>query len=341
MPKVTVFIPVYNRARYVRTAVDSILAQSFTDFELLLVDDGSTDDSVAILRSYTDCRIRIEENGQNLGVPRTRNRGLELARGEYLALLDSDDYSYPTRLAKQVDFLDRHPDYAEIGAWNRAMDESGKPLAKVKFQPVGAEETRATMLFRCAIKNRSVMGRTALLRQLGYRESFPRCQDYDLHVRLAEQHHIGNLPEVLVLGRLHEERWTRQTEDLGNRAKMQIMADQLSQLGLEPSEDELRRHLLLAHKTAASDALQHDQAYLGWAGDWLERLRQRNRITRRYAEPAFDRVIGEIWLGVCLRGAGKLGARALFSYARSSLPKGLRPLLERRLYRFGLSPARL
>ena len=104
-PTVTVFIPVYNREHYISEAIESILTQSFPNFELLLVDDGSTDRSVEVLRSYDDARIRVVCNEHNLGIPQTRNRGLELARGVYIALLDSDDQACPDRLIKQVAFL--------------------------------------------------------------------------------------------------------------------------------------------------------------------------------------------------------------------------------------------
>src|SRR5262245_21907442 len=123
-PRVTVLIPVYNRVQYVAVAIESILAQHFTNFELLLIDDGSTDGSLEVLRSYTaDPRVRLLRNESNLGIPRTRNKGVALARGEYVAMLDSDDYAYPTRLGRQVDFLDRHPDYALVGTWTAGMNE--------------------------------------------------------------------------------------------------------------------------------------------------------------------------------------------------------------------------
>ena len=97
-PKVSVVIPVYNREKYVRSAVDSILSQTFSDFELLVIDDGSTDGSIAVVQSYRDPRIRLARNNANLGVSATRNKGIQLARGVYLAFLDSDDCAYPDRL---------------------------------------------------------------------------------------------------------------------------------------------------------------------------------------------------------------------------------------------------
>ena len=216
-PKVTVFIPVFNREKYVGEAIDSILAQTFSDFEILLVDDGSTDHSVDMIRSYADPRIRLVCNEKNLGIPKTRNKGVELARGQYMAMLDSDDRAYPDRVEKQVSFLDTHPEYAQVGSWCRMMDAQGHPLNKVKRQPAWPDDIHAQLLFRCAMSNRSIMARTAILQEYRYRNDYPRCQDYELHVRLAKHYKLGNLPECLVYGRIHPQQITGQNERLSVR----------------------------------------------------------------------------------------------------------------------------
>lgn len=304
-PKVTVFIPVYNRERYIGAAIDSILAQSFTDFELLVVDDGSTDGSVALIEAYGDPRVRLERNGRNLGIPKTRNRGLELARGAYLAILDSDDAVYPDRLAKQVAFLDSHPDFAMVGSWGRAMDQSGRPLKRIKKQPVSSDEVKAHLLFRCCLNNRSVMGRTAVMREHGYRNDYPRCQDYELLVRLAANHKLGNLPEILVLGRVHDQQITGQTFDLGQAKKQEIASVQLTALGLAHDQDDLARHAILGRMGKLD--YTPDQAFLDWTESWLLRLQEANRTARIYPEPAFTRVLGAYWLKACRRTSSRIG----------------------------------
>ena len=323
LPQVTVFIPVYNRAAFVRGAIESTLGQTFQDFELLIVDDGSTDRSIEIVRSYQDPRIRLVENAGNLGLPVTRNLGLELARGEYIALLDSDDVSLPDRLARQVEFLDDNPSYAEVGAWSQRMDESGQPLRRVKIQPTSAEQVRATLLFRCPLKNRSVMGRTAMMRKLGYRSDFTRCQDYDLHARLAEHHDIGNIPEVLVLGRTHPNQWTGATAELGKTMKMRIMSERLQTLGIDPTEDELRRHFLLCNRRDSESDPKIDADYLDWSQTWLQRLRDANLKTKQYKPRDFDQVVGDVRMLLALNVRGKAGLIALFRYLTHPLPKGL------------------
>ena len=188
-PKVTVFIPVHNREDYICVAVNSILAQTFEDFELVVVDDGSSDRTVEVLQRYSDRRLRVARNPENLGIPATRNHGLELARGDYIALLDSDDHAYPRRLERQVKYLDANPDIAQVGSWCSFMDSEGNMLDKVRRQPLKPDDIHAHLLFHCPVINRTVMARTAALRGLGYDTDFPRCQDYDMHCRLVTSGH--------------------------------------------------------------------------------------------------------------------------------------------------------
>ena len=302
-PKVSVFIPVYNRERYLCVAVNSILAQTFADFELLLVDDGSTDGSLELMQRYAarDPRVRIETNGANLGIPRTRNRGLELARGEYIALLDSDDYAYPGRLEAQVRFLEAHPDHVQVGSWGSFMDEQGHLARRVRRQPIAAPDVDAELLFRCCLSNRSIMGRTAELRAYGYRTEFPRCQDYDLHVRLASRYPMANLPQILVCGRQHAQRYTGLTRDLGRERKLAINRSQLEALGLQPTADDLQRHYLLSRGGLPQ------REYLEWAEAWLADLLTANRAAGRYRSASLTAAVGKRWFQLCKRAGHALG----------------------------------
>jgi glycosyltransferase involved in cell wall biosynthesis len=307
-PKITVMIPVFNREKYLGPAIESILAQTFKDFELLLIDDGSSDGSLAIMKSYSDPRIRVVRNDRNLGIPKTRNRALELARGEYTALLDSDDTACPDRLAKQAAFLDRHPDHAMVGGFYRLMDEAGRPLKKVKKQPLAAAEIQAYQLFRGCLYNRTTMGRTAIMRELRYNEDCPVCEDYDLFVRLAEHHKLANLPEILAHGRQHGGRIIRERAALVKAKNLEIMGPQLDKLGIDFTDADLERHFFLTPKRSGGGRFRPDAAYLAWAADWLCRLREANRQTGRYDSAAFERVLGTLWYRLCKRPAA--GSRA-------------------------------
>ena len=121
MPKITVLMPVYNGEKYLRESVDSILNQTFTDFELLIINDGSTDSSMEILNSYSDSRIRIVTNEVNLRLIKTLNKGIDLATGEYIARMDCDDIADPKRLEIQLQYMEKHPDVAVCGTGVKAV----------------------------------------------------------------------------------------------------------------------------------------------------------------------------------------------------------------------------
>jgi glycosyltransferase involved in cell wall biosynthesis len=329
-PKVTVLIPVYNRGKYVAEAIKSVLAQSFTDFEVLLIDDGSTDNSVEVMRSHTDPRVRLVCNERNLGIPQTRNKGLALARGEYLAMLDSDDYAYPTRLAKQVNFLDRHRDYALIGTWTGGMDEKGRFLRRVRVWPVSPGEVQARLLFQCCPAQSSIMARTAILREYGYREQYAVSSDFDLWVRLVRRHKLGNLPTVLIRSRMHGDRITREKAQLVKDACLDIIRPQLEELRMTFSFTDLERHFLLLRMTKRR--FTPDWEYVEWAETWLRKLREANQQTLNYPQESFSQLLGQIWFLVCWQAVSNLGWTAWRSFRQSPLSKEARSGVKRSFF---------
>jgi len=321
-PRVSVFIPVHNRAAYVAVAINSLLAQDFGDFELIVVDDGSSDATPEVLERFDDPRLRIARQPRNLGIPAARNRGLALARGEYIALLDSDDHAYPTRLRRQVEWLDAHPDIVQLGSWCSFMDADGRMLDRIRRQPLAAEDIHAHLLFHCPVINRTVMARTAVLREIGYDEDFPRCQDYDMHCRLVERgHRLANLPDILVCGREHAGRFTGQTTGLGRERKMAIQARMLAHLEIDAGARALARHYALTRREARDD---DPETWLEWAEAWLWRIKQANRATGFYPEPALSRVLGAIWALNCWHTRRDLGRRRVLArLGGSPLARGI------------------
>jgi glycosyltransferase involved in cell wall biosynthesis len=297
VPKVTVVIPVYNREKYVGIAIDSILSQTFSDFELLVIDDGSNDGSVEVVLSYNDPRIRLMRNNTNLGVATSRNKGVQLARGEYLAFLDSDDWGYPERLAKQTAFLDSHPDYAAVGSWIEWMSEEGHPSGRIKRKPTAPEEIAAWRLFQQGIENSASMARTVVLRAYRYREEFDVSEDFDLWARIAANHKLATLPEVLVRRRRHASQLTQEKAARAPERRLAIYAAQLHLLGVSFTDTDLNRHLLL--RSMRKRGFRPDLNYLEWAETWLLQLRAANQRVGCYPEPAFSQLLGRFWLKVC------------------------------------------
>ena len=204
-PIITVLISVYNGEKYLKEAIDSILNQTFKDFEFLIINDASTDNSEEILKNYKDSRIKIIFNKKNLGLTKSINKGLKIAKGEYIARQDADDVSSSERLEKQVRFLDTYPDYAAVGSFTKIIDEKSKVICQLERPVYFQEIKRALMLDNC-ITHGSVMIRKKCLLEVGfYDEAMKRSQDYELWLRLSEKYKLANLPEYLYSWREHKE----------------------------------------------------------------------------------------------------------------------------------------
>jgi glycosyltransferase involved in cell wall biosynthesis len=205
-PAVSVMVPVYNTGRFLAATIEGILAQSFTDWELVAIDDGSTDDSAAVLRRYADRDPRVRfVSRPNRGIVQTRNELLAMARGRYLAVNDSDDVSLPGRLAAQVRYLDGHPEVVVVGGWFDLIDAAGRRLTTLRPPSDDDAIQRGLLAGHCAITHScGLMRRDAVDRVGGYRTDFTYAQDLDLWLRLGEVGRLVNLEEAVVQFRLHE-----------------------------------------------------------------------------------------------------------------------------------------
>ena len=207
VPAVSVVMTVYNTARFVAEAVDSVLAQTFRDFEFVVVDDGSTDGSLSILRDRErrDARIRLISR-PNTGIVRAANEGMELACGRYIARMDSDDVCLPRRFEAQVAYLDTHPECVLVGSRVTVVDPYGSPVFE-SGQKLTHEEIDAELLGSgggWAIVQPSAMMRAEAVRRVGgYRGRHNVSEDQDMFLRLAEVGRVANLPEPLLLYRRH------------------------------------------------------------------------------------------------------------------------------------------
>jgi glycosyltransferase involved in cell wall biosynthesis len=205
-PVVSVMVPVYNTGRYLAATIEGILSQTFTDWELVAIDDGSTDDSAAILKRYADRDPRVRfVSRANRGIVHTRNELLAMARGRYLAVNDSDDISLPNRLADEVRYLDEHPDTVVVGGWFDLIDAAGRRLTTLRPPADDAGIQRDLLAGHCSITHScGLMRRDAVDRVGGYRTDFTFAHDLDLWLRLGEVGRLANLERTVVQFRLHE-----------------------------------------------------------------------------------------------------------------------------------------
>jgi glycosyltransferase involved in cell wall biosynthesis len=202
--RVSIVMAVHNAAPFLRAAVDSMLAQTLADFELIAVDDASSDDSLRILESYTDPRVRIVRHSENQGAAVSRNDAMAVARGEYVAVMDADDISLPLRLAVQVKFLDEHPAVGLVGAGvYDNIDVQGSVLY-VSHLPEDNETIQRTLTEQWCFLHPSIMFRARLLDQTGgFRKEFEPAEDHDFILRLLEHCEACNLSQKLVSYRIN------------------------------------------------------------------------------------------------------------------------------------------
>jgi glycosyltransferase involved in cell wall biosynthesis len=220
---VSVALSVYNNDRFLRMAVESILNQSFTDFEFLIVDDGSTDRSLPILQEYAarDQRIRLTSRA-NRGIPKTRNELLTQAQGEFIAVMDGDDLALADRLLHQVEFLQQHPEVVCVGGNYDFIDEAGRVLMHHQTATTDAEIQQLALTGNTPINHPSaMMRRSAMLQVGGYDETLSTSSDLDLFLKLGEIGQLANLPETVLGYRQHDRAISelKQLEQTANRRK--------------------------------------------------------------------------------------------------------------------------
>jgi glycosyltransferase involved in cell wall biosynthesis len=204
-PSISVCMPVYNAERYLAEAVESILGQTFGDFEFLIIDDGSTDGSHDILRRYaaSDPRLRVVSR-PNTGYLIALNEMLASARGEFVARMDADDVALPERFERQAAYLRSHPEVLAVGTRILLIDPEGAPLTEMCTLQTHDDIDRSHLEARMGICHPSVMARAEVLRKVGgYRPEYYTAEDMDLWLRLAEIGRLANLPEVLLKYRQH------------------------------------------------------------------------------------------------------------------------------------------
>jgi len=204
-PLVTVLMSVYNGEKYLSEAIESILNQTYKNFEFLIINDGSTDKTMEILQSYHDSRIKIIDNKNNIGLTKSLNKGLSMAKGEYIARMDADDISLPERLERQVQYMDVHPDIGVFGTWIKYIDENGTPQGDWRMitSPglIGWH-----LFFGTCLAHPSVIMRRDVVEQVGFYCSEALCaQDYDLWIRISAITKLANIPEILLQRRVVED----------------------------------------------------------------------------------------------------------------------------------------
>lgn len=293
-PLLSIIMPVYNGAAFIGQSVESLLAQTFTNFELLVVDDGSTDESIPIVEAFNDIRIRVIRNDKNRGIVFSRNRGLGEAKGRYIAPFDADDLAHPHKFEKQIRFLEHHPDYGMVGSWARHIDAAGQPMKSRWKLSARPEEIPALMLFRAYFIQSSVVFRREAIPDGGYTEGFEIGEDYKMYFEVAQKHKTWNLPEYLISYRIHGKSILRSRPLLLEECDRKLYTYFYEPLGIEitPERFACLRHL-------KNNEPIRDTALMRELGKFLALILSQNRQIGLYPEKILEKVILNRWLKGC------------------------------------------
>lgn len=241
--EVTVFMPVYNGEKYLNEAIDSVLNQTFKNFKLLIINDGSTDSSEQIIQSYTDERIQYVKNEKNLGLFGTRNRALEFVDTEFFSILDCDDVAYLDRLEVQYNFMKQNPDVYVCGGSGVIINEHSEVTENMKRD---SGLLNLKLLFSNQLINSTLFLRSELFKNYRY-EDYPPAEDYEFAFRISQKYKIYNLPNVFVKYRIHGQNITNQKRDVLIYNEKRIAKNILDFLKVETTE----RNILYLHSLIA------------------------------------------------------------------------------------------
>lgn len=289
-------MPVHNGAAYLREAVDSILGQTLADLELVIVDDCSTDDTVPIVSSYADPRIKLIRAPERLRICRGLNLGLDNSSGRYIARMDADDISMPQRLEQQVRFLERNPGTGICGS---AVLRFGEGLSsRPDKRPRGSADVMAAALFDNPMVHSSVMFRREIVEtnSLRYDDAFRNAEDYELWTRMFKYCKADNLDEVLLRYRVHKQSVTQVAGGGMDEAGCRVTARLLADLGLEPGSDEIVFHRYLGTGRMYPD---RNRLSVCRAAGWLKKLLDVNHVRGVYTEGALRRAVSAVWYRAC------------------------------------------
>ncbi|MGI4862326.1 MAG: glycosyltransferase family 2 protein [Janthinobacterium lividum] len=296
LPLVSVVLPVYNAGPYLGEAIESILNQTLRELELLVVDDCSTDDSLAVARRYeaADARVRVLASPENLGRSFVDNWGQDQARAPYIAKMDADDIALPHRLQTQYDFLESHPEVALTSSWLQTFGTSSTVFA----YPAGAEEIRSFMLFNMPVGNPTAFFRRSLIteKNLRYDEEIKETfgEDYEWVARVVQVARIENQPQILLNYRTFPPSIKADFHAKRTAKSNQIRERVLRQAGFTFSPRQLHVHNTIAHYPFTLGDITLSEAH-----DWLLDVAAQNQQLGYTETAAMRRILAERWFWTC------------------------------------------
>jgi glycosyltransferase involved in cell wall biosynthesis len=290
--RVSVVLPVFNGEAFVEDAVESILTQSMRDFELLVINDGSTDNTQEIIArlALNDSRIRLINHSKNAGLIASLNEGLELAQAKYVARLDADDIAHPKRFELQLKLLEESQQVIVCGSYIRLFGNRNG----VKKYPTTNEELKSSLLFFCPLAHPSVMFRKKAVEKIGYENGFEFAEDYRLWSRLINEGDFAMIPQPLLSYRTSESQISHTKRLLQQKNSLAVAQHLLEKLELEPSKNDLEFHeMAMFSKEITIDKLKN-------VHQWFLKISEANTICKLFQAESLNVILAKRFFRLCL-----------------------------------------
>ena len=309
-PQISVVLPVYNGEKHLHQAIESVLKQTFKDFEFIIINDGSTDNSINIIESFKDSRIRLIINNKNLKLIHTLNAGFKLAKGKYIARMDSDDIAHKKRFEKQIEFLEKNPDISVLGTGFEVIDNPDKKILYEKNNI----DIKWKQLYECHILHPSVMLRRSTFIENNYffDKNYEHCEDYELWTRVSKKHQLANLKENLMYYREWEDNISHKHKNTQEKNSIIVRKNIFKWIGADLNELEINLFRELSYQNYSSK--------INIVKDLLEKIYLANKKSKYFPERYMDKKLKHIWLNYNLNKE-KNNFNELITYFKTSLPK--------------------
>ena len=325
-PAITVLMPVFNGEKYLREAIESILQQTFTNFELLIINDGSTDKSEEIILSYDDKRIKYLKNEKNLRLIATLNKGFELATGKYVVRADADDINYLNRLQLQYDFMEQHP---EVGLLGTGFETFGNDIETKVTQYAPDHNTICLKhLYQIHLSHGTSIFRMSVIKQhaLLFDPAYEHAEDYELWTRISKVCKLANLQQMLYRVRQHNSKVSELYAQVQQQNSLRIKQNLFSALGATLSEKEIE-----LYEKIAQHEYVNNKGFVEAAKNLLEKLVAANAQTTFFEKTFFEKSVGYFWFNVaynCKQSLQQYFNSPLSNYRNLSIAEKLKFIIK-------------
>lgn len=297
-PAITVLMPVYNGEKFLLEAIQSILKQTFEDFEFLIINDGSTDASKKIIESQTDNRIKLINNYENLGLIKSLNLGINLAKGKYIARMDCDDISLPFRLKAQYDFMEKYPKIGISGGWAKVFGEGKKFINKYY---TSNEDIKANFIFFTSMCHPTVIMRKNIIKKnnLYYNPIYKHSEDREFWIRASNFCKLANINKVVLLYRQHNKSICKTFRSEQNLNKRKIIKKLLANININASQKNISLHLTLK----SPDGMAKNE-FIKMMDEWFIFLLEKNKKVNYFDNNSLKKIFKKRLILICRANSG-------------------------------------